>query len=65
MKRIVFTIGENGSVKADSSGFHGDVCVRDTAKALAGLDAKLETQTKKAEYVEKVQIKQQNVDCDT
>jgi hypothetical protein len=58
MRRLVFTIGPDGKISADANGFKGEVCIKDTAKALAGLDTKMETQTKKAEYLDKVQIKE-------
>jgi hypothetical protein len=63
MKRILFTIKPDGSVSADSSGFKGDICIKDTAKALQGLDAKMESQVKKAEYNTVGTTVHENIHC--
>lgn len=49
MKRIVFLI-KDGKIKSDAQGFKGNICVKETEKILAGLNAKCESRQLKPEY---------------
>ena len=48
-KRIVFLI-KDGKIKSDAQGFKSNICVKETEKILAGLNAKCESRSLKPEY---------------
>lgn len=48
-KRIIFII-KDGKIKSDAQGFKGNICVKETEKILAGLNAKCESRQLKPEH---------------
>jgi hypothetical protein len=49
MRKIVFLV-HNGTIRSDAQGFKGNLCVKETEKILAGLNAKCESRQLKPEY---------------
>lgn len=50
VRRITFTIKDDGKIEVDANGFKGKTCIKDTDKALLGLGPTLQNRTLKAEY---------------
>lgn len=51
MRRIVFLI-KNGEIKSDAQEFKGSMCLKETEKFLAGLNAKCKNRQLKPEYAD-------------
>lgn len=50
--KIVIILKNDGTITTDANGFRGPICIKETEKLLAGLDAKCQNRRLKAEYNE-------------